>query len=401
MTTTVNSDLIIYNDLAQTSYLERRQDNLDVFNASSNGAIVLDNALIEGDFRKRAFYQLGGSIEHRDVDSTGKVTGKKIGAGESVGVKAPWKYGPYQTTEEAFKRRGRDVSEFSEIVGVDVADASLDGFIKYGIQALSASIGANQDMVVTANIEVDGKKTLTKGMRKYGDRFGRIALFVMHSSTYFDIIDQAIAAKIYEEAGVVVYGGQPGTLGKPVLVTDTAPIDAIFGLLPNAVVITESQAPGFRSYPINDEENLGVGYRAEGAINIDLLGYSWDETNGGKNPSLTEIGATNSWKKHATSNKVTAGVMIKLIAEDVAATGITLNKSTTSLVVGADETLIATVAPSDAANKAVIWTSSAAAKATVDANGKVTAVAAGSATITAKCVDGNFTANCVVTVTAA
>ncbi|MGM7799777.1 major capsid protein [Yersinia enterocolitica] len=401
MTTTVNSDLIIYNDLAQTSYLERRQDNLDVFNASSNGAIVLDNALIEGDFRKRAFYQLGGSIEHRDVDSTGKVTGKKIGAGESVGVKAPWKYGPYQTTEEAFKRRGRDVSEFSEIVGVDVADASLEGFIKYGIQALSASIGANPDMVVTANIEVDGKKTLTKGMRKYGDRFGRIALFVMHSSTYFDIIDQAIAAKIYEEAGVVVYGGQPGTLGKPVLVTDTAPIDAIFGLLPNAVVITESQAPGFRSYPINDEENLGVGYRAEGTINIDLLGYSWDETNGGKNPSLTEIGATNSWKKHATSNKVTAGVMIKLIAEDVAATGVTLNKSTTSLVVGADETLVATVAPSDAANKAVIWTSSAAAKATVDANGKVTAVVAGSATITAKCVDGNFTATCVVTVTAA
>ncbi|EOV4177754.1 major capsid protein [Yersinia enterocolitica] len=401
MTTTVNSDLIIYNDLAQTSYLERRQDNLDVFNASSNGAIVLDNALIEGDFRKRAFYQLGGSIEHRDVDSTGKVTGKKIGAGESVGVKAPWKYGPYQTTEEAFKRRGRDVSEFSEIVGVDVADASLEGFIKYGIQALSASIGANPDMVVTANIEVDGKKTLTKGMRKYGDRFGRIALFVMHSSTYFDIIDQAIAAKIYEEAGVVVYGGQPGTLGKPVLVTDTAPIDTIFGLLPNAVVITESQAPGFRSYPINDEENLGVGYRAEGTINIDLLGYSWDETNGGKNPSLTEIGATNSWKKHATSNKVTAGVMIKLIAEDVAATGVTLNKSTTSLVVGADETLVATVAPSDAANKAVIWTSSAAAKATVDANGKVTAVAAGSVTITAKCVDGNFTATCVVTVTAA
>ncbi|ABX85802.1 putative major capsid protein [Yersinia pestis Angola] len=212
MTTTVNSDLIIYNDLAQTSYLERRQDNLDVFNASSNGAIVLDNALIEGDFRKRAFYQLGGSIEHRDVDSTGKVTGKKIGAGESVGVKAPWKYGPYQTTEEAFKRRGRDVSEFSEIVGVDVADASLEGFIKYGIQALSASIGANPDMVVTANIEVDGKKTLTKGMRKYGDRFGRIALFVMHSSTYFDIIDQAIAAKIYEEAGVLPIYQYPSSI---------------------------------------------------------------------------------------------------------------------------------------------------------------------------------------------
>ncbi|MGK3393717.1 hypothetical protein, partial [Klebsiella pneumoniae] len=29
----------------------------------------------------------------------------------------------------------------------------------------------------------------------------------MHSTTYFDIVDQAIDNKIYEEAGVVVYGG--------------------------------------------------------------------------------------------------------------------------------------------------------------------------------------------------
>ncbi|MCF8991986.1 major capsid protein, partial [Pseudomonas carnis] len=63
MPTTVNSDLIIYNDEAQTAYLERIQDNLDVFNASSNGAIVLDNELIQGDFRKRAFYKLGGGLE--------------------------------------------------------------------------------------------------------------------------------------------------------------------------------------------------------------------------------------------------------------------------------------------------------------------------------------------------
>lgn len=312
MAGTVNSDLIIYNDLAQTAYLERRQDNLDVFNASSNGAIVLDNALIEGDFKKRAFYQLAGSIEHRDVNSNNKVTAKKIGAGESIGVKAPWKYGPYQTTEEAFKRRGRDVSEFSEVIGIDVADATLEGFIKYAIQALTAAIGANTDMVVTANIATDGKKTLTKGMRKYGDKFGRISLFVMHSASYFDIVDEAITNKIYEEAGVVVYGGLPGTLGKPVLVTDTAPIDTILGLLPNAIAITESQVPGFRSYNVDDEENLAIGYRAEGTVNIDMLGYSWNESTGGANPDLTKIGTKANWKKHATSNKVTAGVMIKL-----------------------------------------------------------------------------------------
>ncbi len=312
MATTVNSDLIIYNDEAQTAYLERIQDNLDVFNASSNGAIVLDNELIQGDFRKRAFYKLGGGLEHRDVNSEAKVNAKKIGAGEAVGVKAPWKYGPYQTTEEAFKRRGRPVEEFSQIIGADVVDATIEGFIEYATGALKAAIGSNAGMVVTANIETDGKKTLTRGMRKFGDKFGRIALWVMHSSAYFDIVDEAIANKVYEEAGVVIYGGLPGTLGKPVLVTDKAPVDAIFGLLPNAVVITESQAPGFRSYEVNDEENLAIGYRAEGTVNIDVLGYSWKESTGGSNPTLAAVGSAANWVKHSDSNKVTAGVMITL-----------------------------------------------------------------------------------------
>ncbi|ATG17159.1 hypothetical protein CO695_12960 [Providencia alcalifaciens] len=312
MATTVNSDLVIYNDLAQTAFLERRQDNLEVFNQASNGAIVLDNLFIEGDLRKRAFYQIGGSIEHRDVNSTSAVTGKKIAAGESVDVKAPWKYGPFETTEESFKRRGRDVSEFSELVGTDAADASLEGYIKYSLAALGAAIGNNSNMVVSANIETDGKKTLTKGLRTYGDKFNRVALFVMHSATYFDIVDQAIDNKVYEEAGVVIYGGQPGTLGKPVLVTDTAPVDAIFGLVPGAVTITESQEPTFRSYPINDQENLAIGYRGEGVVNVGVLGYSWDEKKG-TNPDLTKLGTAGNWKKHFTSDKMTAGVMIKLV----------------------------------------------------------------------------------------
>lgn len=93
MTTTVNSDMIIYNQLAQTAYLERLQDNLNVFNQASNGAIVYRNEIIEGDFNKEAFYKVGGSIKHRDVNSTAKVVPEKIGSGESVGVKVPYKYG--------------------------------------------------------------------------------------------------------------------------------------------------------------------------------------------------------------------------------------------------------------------------------------------------------------------
>ncbi|MDT2738101.1 Ig-like domain-containing protein [Enterococcus pseudoavium] len=77
-----------------------------------------------------------------------------------------------------------------------------------------------------------------------------------------------------------------------------------------------------------------------------------------------------------------------------------MNKTTTSLVVGANETLTATVLPADATDKTVTWKSSDAAKVTVDAQGKLVAVAAGTADITVTTKDGSKTAKCTVTVTA-
>ena len=85
---------------------------------------------------------------------------------------------------------------------------------------------------------------------------------------------------------------------------------------------------------------------------------------------------------------------------EVKVTGVSVSPATLSLVEGTSEQLRATVTPSDAADKSVSWTSSAAAVATVDNTGKVIAVKAGSATITVKTADGGKTATCAVTVTA-
>ena len=86
-------------------------------------------------------------------------------------------------------------------------------------------------------------------------------------------------------------------------------------------------------------------------------------------------------------------------AAPVPVTGVTLNKTSLELKVGGSETLTATVQPNDADNQAVTWSSNPTSIATVDGNGKVTAVAEGSATITVTTVDGNKTATCSVTVT--
>ena len=79
-------------------------------------------------------------------------------------------------------------------------------------------------------------------------------------------------------------------------------------------------------------------------------------------------------------------------------TGVTLDVTELALEVPATATLTATIAPADATDKSVTWTSDNDAVATV-ADGVVTAVAEGTATITVTTVDGEFTATCVVTVT--
>ena len=85
---------------------------------------------------------------------------------------------------------------------------------------------------------------------------------------------------------------------------------------------------------------------------------------------------------------------------NVLVTGVALNKTSTSISVGNSETLTATVAPENAANKALKWASSNEDVATVAPDGTVTAVKVGTATITATAADGSGkSATCKVTVT--
>ncbi len=91
----------------------------------------------------------------------------------------------------------------------------------------------------------------------------------------------------------------------------------------------------------------------------------------------------------------------EVTVSDAAVTGVSLDKTSLSLDKGESYTLKATVLPDKAPNKKVAWKSSDTKVATVDSNGKVTAVAPGSATITVTTEDGGKTAACAVSVAGA
>lgn len=84
--------------------------------------------------------------------------------------------------------------------------------------------------------------------------------------------------------------------------------------------------------------------------------------------------------------------------DDVSVTGVSLDRPNAELVVGGTLKLTETVAPADATNKTVSWSSNKEDVATVSDDGTVTAKNVGEAVITVTTADGGKTASCTITV---
>ena len=151
-----------------------------------------------------------------------------------------------------------------------------------------------------------------------------------------------------------------------------------------------------------DKESLEVIWEPSDATTLDVAWTSSDPSIAtvsetgvvtavaiGGPVTITATVTTASGDKTATCEVTVTGVLVEGIAFDV---------TTMSLAPGGTQTLAITWTPAEPTNKKVAWTTSAAAVATVDENGVVTAVAVGTATITATTEDGGKTATCEVTV---
>lgn len=97
----------------------------------------------------------------------------------------------------------------------------------------------------------------------------------------------------------------------------------------------------------------------------------------------------------------TATCEVTVKAKVIEVTGVSLDKTTLELEEGSTGTLSFTVAPSNATDKSVCWTSSDESVATVSAEGVVSALKAGKTTVTVTTVDQGKTASCEVIVTPA
>ena len=138
----------------------------------------------------------------------------------------------------------------------------------------------------------------------------------------------------------------------------------------------------------------GTAFTCSGSATATASSANYTFTGSGSGEIVVRVDRGSSMKKAIYVKSVavtyTAGATVNV-------TGVALDQSSLSLIAGENATLTATVSPADATNKAVSWKSDDTDVATVS-NGVVTAVAAGTATITVTTNNGSFTATCDVTV---
>ena len=158
-------------------------------------------------------------------------------------------------------------------------------------------------------------------------------------------------------------------------------VDAMRNLVVNDTDIEETTNEHIQITPEGDKGNWWVQY---------------------SEPSTSDITFSPTLKQNLSANNAYIyRVEVTYTYTPVSATDISLSQTTAVLAVGEELTLNATVSPDNATDKSVTWSSNDTGIATVDDNGNVTAVAAGTAYITATSkTDANVTKTCTVVVPA-
>jgi len=320
MAATYAPDLVLDNELVRLGIVEVLEQNVEAFNASSNGTMTLTSRAIENDFADESFIKAltaAQLVSHRDYTGTGAVTPEKLVEGKNNSVKLSRRYGPFETTYDAWNRSNRSVETFSLAIGTQLGKAILADMVNTSIVGGTAAISAMPGMVVDNSANVFDYKNIVDGLATMGDKAGQVRMLVMHSNTYFSVVDKGLSMNALENVGgATIREGGAYSLGLPVLVTDSPALDAgsgvfnVLGLTDSAINCVESDETIMKAQDVLLGENLKRVIQGEGSYNLGIKGCSFDTSKA--NPANTDLGTAGNWTYNYSDVKSGAGFLLKL-----------------------------------------------------------------------------------------
>lgn len=312
------SNMQVFNQYLMEATAETLGQQIDKFNAASNGAIVLTSMNFEGDFFERSFYSALHSAKRR-VDryaANGSVSSTALAQMKESAVKVAGGFGPisFEPSEMTWIRKNE--AEAIAVISAQLSEAMMQDQLNSAVAALVAAISnqatATNDVSASAGISYSAMNT---AHALFGDSSMALVAQVMNGMAYHKLIGQNLTntPQLFQAQNVTVVD----ILGKPVIVTDAPALYAagtpaklkVLSLASGAATVMDGSDVVTNIETSNGNARIETTMQADYSFGLALKGYTWDTTNGGKSPTDAEITTGTNWDKVATDIKHTAGVI--------------------------------------------------------------------------------------------
>ena len=312
------SDLQVFSDYVYSASTEVLDQQIQLFNAATNGGIVLRSASNTGDYSDEAFWKkIDGLVRRRNAYGSGAVTAKTLEHLLKTSVKVAAGTPPVNIDPGMFRWIQRNPEEAGATIGQQMAGDTLADMLNSILKVFVVASGQISGVTYDGTAGTSSLSTLNSGAALFGDRAQDIGVWVMHSKAMHDIYGTALAnsERLFQFGNVQVmsdgYGRPLVMTDSPSLITTGTP-DTYHtcGLTSGALVVEQNGDFDSNTESSNGTENITRTYQAEWSYNLGIKGFAWDKTNGGASPNDTALATATNWDRYATSDKDLAGVLV-------------------------------------------------------------------------------------------
>ncbi|QOI69754.1 putative major capsid protein [Acinetobacter phage DMU1] len=315
------SDLQVFNDWAYKTMSEVLDQQVELFNGATRGAIILRSAGNTGDLSEAAFWaKIQGLVRPRDPYSNADVAAKDLRQLVDNTIKVASGTPPINIPPSMLRWIQKNPQEAGAVIGQQLAGDTMQDMLNNGLAAGKAAFTAGG---AVHDISADGTGLMTQrafnaAQRIFGDRSTDIQVWVSHSSPLFDLYDNALAnaEQLYVFGTVNV---RADAFGRPIIITDSPALvsgaaetlrHSTLGLTTGAILIEQNQDFDSTVVDGTGKQNITRQYQAEWSYNLGVNGYAYDIATGGKAPNPTALATAANWDKISTSIKDTGGVVL-------------------------------------------------------------------------------------------
>lgn len=338
------NSLKVFSQYAKGSMTETLMQQVEKFNAASNGAIVLVVKRNDGDFSDVSFWKrMENLVRRRNSYGSGAVTAIDLEQLADTSVKVAAGTPPVNIPPSRMKWILKEPKEQAVVYGQQLAVSMLADMLNTGVGAVRAALsGVNTGGFTGTGVVTNGKAgkvsyvAMNNATKPFGDRASQIACWITHSLPTFDLMGDnlANAANLFTYDTVRVLSDP---LGRPFIITDSdslinplgiddgdgssadgdaggvvaVPSYFHIGLVPGAVMVEDNDDFEQNISTTNGDENILRTIQSEWSYNVAIKGFAWDKTAGGKSPNTAALTTSTNWDRTATDIKSLAGVILE------------------------------------------------------------------------------------------